>query len=76
MSALLQGDVLTEHVLQGCARAHKCLRAKAQVDTSGLTLEEGLFRNFDDIIRRQLDAVWHTVSPRTKQAWPDAAIRH
>lgn len=42
--------------------------AQAQVDTSGLTLEEGLFRNFDDIIRRQLDAVWHTVSPRTKQA--------
>ena len=44
------------------------LHAQAQVDTSGLTLEEGLFRNFDDIIRRQLDAVWHTVSPRTKQA--------
>lgn len=46
--------------------------ASAQVDTSGLTLEQGLFRNFDDIVRRQLDAVWHTVSPRTKQArpWP------
>jgi len=44
----------------------------AQVDTSGMTLEQGLFRNFDDIVRRQLDAVWHTVSMRTKQARPHA----
>lgn len=49
-------------------------RARAQVDTSGLTLKEGLFHNFDDIIRRQLDAVWHTVSPRTKQARPNGAV--
>ncbi len=44
----------------------------AQVDTSGMTLEQGLFRKFDDIVRRQLDAVWHTVSMRTKQARPHA----
>jgi len=37
-----------------------------------MTLEQGLFRNFDDIVRRQLDAVWHTVSMRTKQARPHA----
>ena len=35
-----------------------------------MTLEQGLFRNFDDLVRRQLDAVWHTVSMRTKQARP------
>ena len=50
------------------AHAQQVVAASAQVDTSGMTLEQGLFRNFDDIVRRQLDAVWHTVSPRTKQA--------
>ena len=38
-----------------------------QVDTSGMTLEQGLFKSFDDVVRRQLDAVWHTVSVKTKQ---------
>lgn len=35
--------------------------------SSELTLDNGLLRNFDDIVRRQLDPVWHTVSFRTKQ---------
>ena len=32
-----------------------------------MALEHGLFKSFDDVVRRQLDAVWHTVSVKTKQ---------
>ena len=32
-----------------------------------MSLEAGLFQSFDDMVRRQLDSVWHTVSQRTKQ---------
>ena len=46
----------------------KELRKSNKIDTSELTVENGIFRSFDDIIRRQLDSIWHTVSPRTKQA--------
>ena len=45
----------------------KDLKRTNRIDTSELTLEDGLFRSLDDIIRRQLDAVWHTVTPKTKQ---------
>lgn len=31
------------------------------------TVEKALFKSFDVIIRRQLDPVWHCVSPKTKQ---------
>lgn len=48
----------------------KDLKRSNRIDTSGLTLEDGLLRSLDDVIRRQLDAVWHTVTPRTKQARP------
>ena len=50
------------------AACFKELRGSNKIDTGELRLEDGLFRAFDDIVRRQLDAVWHTVSPRTKQA--------
>ncbi len=52
-------------LMAGCIKE---LRASNKVDASELTLEGGLLRSFDDIVRRQLDAVWHTVSFRTKQA--------
>ena len=45
----------------------KELRSSNIIDAGEMRLEDGLFRAFDDIVRRQLDAVWHTVSPRTKQ---------
>lgn len=45
----------------------KELRKSNKIDTSELTVENGIFRSFDDIIRRQLDSIWHTVSARTKQ---------
>ena len=44
----------------------KELRKSNKIDTSQLTLEHGLFKSFDDIIRRQLDSIWHTVSLKTK----------
>ena len=43
------------------------LRASNKIDTSDLKLEHSLFRSFDEIVRRQLDSVWHTVSYKTKQ---------
>ena len=45
----------------------KELRRSNKIDTTELTLEHGLFKSFDEHVRRQLEAVWHTVSPRTKQ---------
>ena len=47
----------------------KELRKSNKIDASQLTIDKGIFRSFDEIIRRQLDSVWHTVNPRTKQAW-------
>lgn len=35
--------------------------------SSELRLETGLHRAFDEMVRRQLDAVWHTVSWKTRQ---------
>lgn len=45
----------------------KELKRANKIDTSDMTLEECLFRSFDDMIRRQLDPIWHTVTPKTKQ---------
>ena len=30
-------------------------------------LQQGLFRSFDEAVRRQLAPIWHTVPPKTKQ---------
>lgn len=45
----------------------KHLRRSNKIDTSDFSLEECLFRSFDEIVRRQLDSVWHTITPQTKQ---------
>ena len=42
-------------------------KACTTLDTADLTLENGLFRNFDAKIRLSLDAEWHKLSLRTKQ---------
>jgi hypothetical protein len=55
----------------------KELRRSNKIDSSDFTLEECLFRSFDEAVRRQLDAVWHTVSPKTKQvppAWTEGCM--
>ncbi|KAL6779933.1 XPF1 [Auxenochlorella protothecoides x Auxenochlorella symbiontica] len=49
----------------------KEVRKSNKIDATDLTLEQGLFRSFDDIIRRQLNPIWHTVGPRTKQIVAD-----
>ena len=61
-------------LLEACL---KDLKRTNRIDTSELSLEDGLFRSLDDIIRRQLDAVWHTVTPKTKQVrrWQPPTLR-
>lgn len=56
-------EAITE-LMEACIKE---LRSSNKIDSSQLSLERGLFRSFDDIVRRQLDSIWHTVSPRTKQ---------
>lgn len=56
-------EALTE-LLDSCIQE---LRRSNKIDSTQLTLENGLFKSFDDIVRRQLDSVWHTVSTKTKQ---------
>ena len=53
----------------------KELKRANKIDTSEMTLEECLFKSFDDMIRRQLDPIWHTVTPKTKQV-RGATISH
>ncbi len=53
---------------------HECLeatvselkRSSAAVDTDEYTVENAIFPVFDTVIRRQLDPVWHRLSPKTK----------
>jgi len=45
----------------------KELKRANKIDTSEMSLEECLFKSFDDMIRRQLDPIWHTVTTKTKQ---------
>lgn len=34
-------------------------------------MENGLFKSFDEIVRRQLDPIWHTLGKKTKQLVSD-----
>jgi DNA excision repair protein ERCC-4 len=36
-----------------------------------LTVENGLFKSFDTIIKKQLETIWHQVGPKTKQLISD-----
>eukprot|EP00898_Chlorokybus_atmophyticus_P002162 jgi/Chlat1/2947/Chrsp2S04679 len=49
----------------------KELRRCNAVDVTDLTVENGLFKAFDETIRRQLDPVWHTVGRHTRQLVAD-----
>ncbi|KAK1286890.1 DNA repair endonuclease UVH1 [Acorus calamus] len=49
----------------------KELRRTNKVDVEDLTVENGLFKSFDDIVRRQLDPIWHTLGRKTKQLVSD-----
>ncbi|KAI5381693.1 hypothetical protein KIW84_UN0519 [Lathyrus oleraceus] len=41
----------------------KEMRKTNKVDVEDLTVENGLFKSFDEIVRRQLDPIWHTLDP-------------
>ena len=56
-------EALTE-LLESCIQE---LKRSNKIDSNALTLENGLFKSFDEIVRHQLDSVWHTVSAKTKQ---------
>ena len=43
------------------------LKKSRHIDTSDMNIEQGLFKSFDDMVRRQMDAVWHTAPPKVKQ---------
>ena len=43
------------------------LRKTNKLDVDDLTVESGLFKSFDEIVRRQLDPVWHSLGRKVKQ---------
>ena len=49
-------------------------KAIPHVDTSNVTLENGLFQSFDRTIRRQLEHEWFKLSIRTKQLVTDLTV--
>lgn len=49
-------------------------KANSGLEMEEWTLDSALHRNFDVIIRRQLDPVWHRVSWRTKQIAGDLTV--
>lgn len=59
----IQGAVLV--AMKSCIAELK--KAVPQLDTSFMSLENGLFKSFDLSLKTQLDPEWHKLSPRTKQ---------
>lgn len=55
-------------VMDACLKE---MRKTNKVDIEDLTVENGLFKSFDEIVRRQLDPIWHTLGQRTKQLVSD-----
>ena len=45
----------------------KELKRTTTIDSSELTLTNGIFKSFHKNIRNQLDPEWHRISPKTKQ---------
>ncbi|KAJ1023856.1 hypothetical protein NDA13_004690 [Ustilago tritici] len=42
-------------------------RGNSNVEIDDFSIEHAIFRAFDVMVRRQLDPIWHRVSPKTKQ---------
>lgn len=55
-------------VMDACLKE---MRKTNKVDVEDLTVENSLFKSFDEIVRRQLDPIWHTLGKRTKQLVSD-----
>uniref|UniRef100_A0A0D9VN72 ERCC4 domain-containing protein n=1 Tax=Leersia perrieri TaxID=77586 RepID=A0A0D9VN72_9ORYZ len=56
------------HAMDACLKE---LRRSNKVDVEDLTVDKGLFKSFDEIVRRQLDPIWHTLGKKTKQLVAD-----
>ncbi|GLC66509.1 hypothetical protein PLESTF_000438200 [Pleodorina starrii] len=68
-SAMLLIQAALLEVLEGLIRELR--RTNNKLDTSELVLENGVLRSFDEIVRRQLDPIWHTVSWKTRRICAD-----
>ncbi|GAA0154544.1 endodeoxyribonuclease [Lithospermum erythrorhizon] len=55
-------------VMDACLKE---MRKTNKVDVEDLTVENGLFKSFDEIVRMQLDPIWHTLGKKTKQLVSD-----
>nr|CAD1835044.1 unnamed protein product [Ananas comosus var. bracteatus] len=69
MSPAMKG--IQSAVLEAMDACLKELRRTNKVDVEDLTVEKGLFKSFDEIVRRQLDPIWHTIGKKTKQLVSD-----
>ncbi|KAJ3161348.1 hypothetical protein HDU86_007130 [Geranomyces michiganensis] len=49
-------------------------RSNPTIDADELTVENAFFRSFDQIVRSQLDPVWHRVSSKTRSLVADLKI--
>ena len=49
-------------------------RTDTGIELDDWTLDSALHKSFDVIVRRQLDAVWHRVSYRTRQIVNDLTV--
>lgn len=69
MSAYMIG--IQKAVIEVMDACLKEMRKTNKVDVEDLTVENGLFKSFDEIVRRQLDPIWHTLGKKTKQLVSD-----
>lgn len=63
--------VIQKAVIEVMDACLKEMRKTNKVDVEDLTVENGLFKSFDEIVRRQLDPIWHTLGKKTKQLVSD-----
>lgn len=69
LSPLMRG--IQKAVVETMDVCLKELRKTNKVDVEDLTVENGLFKSFDEIVYRQLDPIWHTIGKKTKQLVAD-----
>lgn len=63
--------VIQKAVIEVMDACLKEMRKTNKVDVEDLTVRNGLFKSFDEIVRRQLDPIWHTLGKKTKQLVSD-----
>ncbi|XP_010274508.1 PREDICTED: DNA repair endonuclease UVH1 isoform X2 [Nelumbo nucifera] len=74
LSPLMNG--IQKAVIEVMDACLKEMQKTNKVDVEDLTVEKGLFKSFDEIVRRQLDPIWHTLGMKTKQlVWDLKTLR-